>query len=285
MTNKRLFALLLAGLALAGAGFLAAQDRVAQVGYKDTIVVAAGETRDNVASFGGDIIVDGKVRKTVFCLGRYDHDQRRGRRRRRRHRLEHHLKSTAVVKGDLVGLGGTIVKEPGFKIEGDTVYFKSSELTGKIFKEGLKGVFSVSFWPIILVFKLVNLFLWLLVGIVVAVLFPRQIAFAAGPAAPQSSGRRSPPACWPTICFTIFVTFAAVLCLILIGIPIVLSLVVIGLVIKVFGRVVLLFISSAKAWPRPSRNTRSRPSPRSCSDCSSSVSSGSSPSWDSSSRS
>jgi hypothetical protein len=33
-----------------------------------------------------------------------------------------------------------------------------------------------------------------------------------------------------------------VLCLILIGIPIVLSLVVVGLVIKVFGRVVLLFI-------------------------------------------
>jgi len=241
MTSKRLFALLLAGLALAGAGFLAAQDRVAQVGYKDTIVVAAGETRDNVVSFGGDIIVDGKVRKSVFCLGGSitisgevgDAVVGIG--------SNITIKSTAVIKGDLVGLGGTVVKEPGFKIEGDTVYFKSSELTGKIFKEGLKGVFSVSFWPIILVFKLVNLFIWLMVGIVMAVLFPRQIAFAAGELRHNF---------WPTfatgllatICFTIFVTFAAVLCLILIGIPIVLSLVVIGLVIKVFGRVVLLFI-------------------------------------------
>ena len=69
MSSKRLFALILAGLALTGATFLAAQERGARVGYKDTIVVAAGETRDNVVSFGGDIIVDGKVRKTVFSLG------------------------------------------------------------------------------------------------------------------------------------------------------------------------------------------------------------------------
>jgi len=241
MTSKRLFALILAGLALTGATFLAAQERGARIGYKDTIVIAAGETRDNVVSFGGDIIVDGKVRKTVFAMGGSitvsgeigDAVIGIG--------SAITIKSTAVIKGDLVGLGGTIVKEPGFKIEGDTVYFKSSELSGKIFKEGLKGVFSVSFWPIILAFKLVNLFIWLMVGIVMAVLFPKPIAFAAGEL------RRN---FWPsfgtgllaTVCFTIFVSFAAVLCLILIGIPIVLSLVVVGLVIKVFGRVVLLFI-------------------------------------------
>jgi hypothetical protein len=241
MTSKRFFAFLLAGLALAGASFLAAQERGARVGYKDTIVVAAGETRDNVVSFGGDIIVDGKVRKTVFSLGGSitvsgevgDAVVGIG--------SVITIKSTAVIKGDLVGLGGSVVKEPGFKVEGDTVYFKSSELTGKIFKEGLKGVFSVSFWPIILAFKLVNLFIWLMVGIVMAVIFPKQITFAAG------TLRRS---FWPTfgigllatVCFTIFVTFAAVLCLILIGIPIVLSLVVVGVVIKVFGRVVLLLI-------------------------------------------
>jgi hypothetical protein len=241
MMNKRLLAFLFAGLALTGAMALAAQERGARIGYKDTIVVAAGETRDNVISFGGDIIVEGKVRKTVLALGGSitvsgevgDAVVGIG--------SAITIKSSAVIRGDLVGLGGTVVKEPGFKIEGDTVYFKSSELSGKIFKEGLKGVFSVSFWPIILVFKLVNLFIWLLVGIVMAVLFPRQITFAA------SELRRN---FWPTfgigllalVCFTIFVIFAALLCLILIGIPIVLSLVVIGLVVKVFGRVVILLI-------------------------------------------
>ncbi len=241
MTNKHLLALILAGLALTGATVLAAQDRGARVGYKDTIIVAVGETRDNVISFGGDIIIEGKVRKTVLALGGSitvsgevgDAVVGIG--------SAITIKSSAVIRGDLVGIGGTVLKEPGFKVEGDTVYFKSSELSGKIFKEGLKGIFSVSFWPIILVFKLVNLFIWLLVGIVMALLFPRQITFAAG------EMRRN---FWPTfgtgllalVCFTIFVTFAAVLCLLLIGIPIVLSLVVVGLIVKVFGRVVVLLI-------------------------------------------
>lgn len=241
MMNKRFFPLILAGLALTGATFLAAQERGVRISYKDTIVVAAGETRDNVISFGGDVVIDGKVRKAVFVIGGSitvsgevgDSVVGVG--------SAITIKATAVIKGDLVGLGGTVVKEPGFKIEGDAVYFKSSELTGKIFKEGLKGVFSVSFWPIILVFKLVNLFIWLIVGIVMAALFPRQITFAAGEL------RRH---FWPTfgvgllalICFTVFVTFAAVLCLVLIGIPILLSLVVIGVIVKIFGRIVLLFI-------------------------------------------
>ena len=241
MTNKRLPALILGGLALTGAMALAAQERGARVGYKDTIIVAAGETRDNVVSFGGDIIVDGKVRKNVFALGGSITISGEVGVDVVGIGSAITIKSTAVIRGDLVGIGGTVSKEPGFKFEGDTVYFKSSELSGKIFKEGLKGIFSVSFWPIILLFKLVNLFIWLLVGIVVAVLFPRQITFAAGEL------RRN---FWPTFgtgllalaCFTIFATFAAVLCLLLIGIPIVLSLVVAGLIVKVFGRVVILLI-------------------------------------------
>ena len=241
MTNKRLLVLLILGLSLTGASFLAAQTRGDSVGYKDKIVVAVGETRDNVVSFGGDIVVEGKVRKTVLALGGSITVSGEVGETVIGVGSAITIKSSAVIKGDLVGLGGTMDKEPGFKIEGDTVYFKSSELTGKIFQEGLKGIFSVSFWPIILVFKLVNLFVWLLVGVVVAVMFPRQITFAAGEL------RRH---FWPTfgtgllalVCFTIFVAFAAVLCLILIGIPIVLSLVVVGMIVKAFGRVVLLLL-------------------------------------------
>ena len=44
------------------------------------------------------------------------------------------------------------------------------------------------------------------------------------------------------VCFTIFVVFAAVLCLVLIGIPILMSLTAIGMAVKVFGRVVILFL-------------------------------------------
>ena len=241
MKNKRLKGLLLAALALVGAGFLAAGERGDRVGYKDTIVVAAGETRDNVVSFGGDIIVDGKVRKTVFALGGSITVGGEVGEAVIGLGSVITIKSTAVIRGDLVGLGGSVLKEPGFKVEGDTVYFKSSELTAKIFKEGLKGVFSVSFWPIILAFKLVNLFIWLVAGIILALAFPKQLTFAAGELRHNF---------WPSfgtgllalVCFTIFVVFAAVLCLVLIGIPILMSLTAIGMAVKVFGRVVILFL-------------------------------------------
>ena len=147
MKNKRLLIMSVLLLAAGAASALLAQEHGNRLGYKDTIVVGPEETRDNVVSFGGDIVVEGKVRRTVFALGGTiivsgevgEAVVGLGSRIT--------LKSTAVIRGDLIGLGGTISKEAGFHVGGDTVYFKSSELSGKIFKEGFKGIFSLSFWP------------------------------------------------------------------------------------------------------------------------------------------
>jgi hypothetical protein len=241
MLNKKSAVAAVLVIGLGGLPLLLAQDRGDRVGFKDSIIVGAGETRDNVVSFGGDIIVEGKVRKTVFALGGSITISGEVGEAVVGIGSDITLKSTAVIKGDLVGLGGSVFKEPGFSVEGDTVFFKASELTGKLFSEGLKGIFSVSFWPIILVFKLVSIFVWLLLAFVVAALFPRQVVTAA------EEARRS---FWPAlamglaavIIFTFFTLFAAVLCLVLIGIPILLSLILAGLAIKIFGRVVVFYL-------------------------------------------
>jgi hypothetical protein len=252
--NKKILAILIVLAVLNVGTALAARQRGDSVGFRDTIVVSRDETRESVVTFGGDINVEGKVRKSVLAFGGTitisgevdDSVVGFGSRIT--------LKSTAVIKHDLVSLGGTIDKEPGFRVDGDTVYFKGSEISGKVLSEGLKGLLTFTFWPIILIFKMVNIFVWALLGFVVAMLFPKQVTLAGGEI------RRS---FWPIfgtgllalICFTFLVIFAAVLCLLLIGIPILFALIIGGFVVKIFGKVALFYffgeslLRKAKASP------------------------------------
>lgn len=227
-----------------------------RIGWKDTIVVTAGETRDSIASFGGDVIVDGTVRRSVFAMGGTitisgevgDAVVGLGSRIV--------LRSTAVIKGDLVSMGGSIEKEPGFRVEGDTVNFKGPMFSDKAFKNGLWGLIFFPFWPIVLIFKMVNIFLWALAAFLAAMIMPKQIARA-------SAQLRT--SFWPVlgtgilahIVFAFLIVFAALLCLILIGVPILFALIMAGVAIKIFGRVALFYffgesLARSFKWNRPS---------------------------------
>ncbi|MDD8027756.1 MAG: hypothetical protein PHI34_14740, partial [Acidobacteriota bacterium] len=229
-------------------------DRGDRIGYKDTIVVGIGETRENVVSFGGDVVVDGAVEKTVFVFGGSITISGRVGEAVVGIGSEIRLKATADIQGDLVVLGGMVTKEPGSRIGGDTVSFKVGQLTGKAFGQGLAGFLSVSFWPLIIILKAANAFVWLLMAIVITALFPRQIIFASG-----QVRRRFWPIFWTgllgLVIFTVFVVLAAILCLVLIGIPILLTLILAGLAVKIFGRIVLFYLvgeSLARAFNRKS---------------------------------
>jgi hypothetical protein len=240
MTNKKIVVLFMALAVLDVGTALAARQHGDKFGLSDTIVVAPNETRDNVVTFGGDILVEGRVRKSVLAFGGTitvsgevdDSVVGFGARIT--------LKSTAVIKNDLVSIGGTIEKEPGYRVDGDTVYFKGSEIPGRILSDGLKGILSISFWPIILILKMVNVFIWALLAFVVAMLFPKNVARA---------GTEIRTSFWPVfgtgllalICYTFLALFSAVLCLVLIGIPILFALILAGLVIKIFGRVAVFY--------------------------------------------
>jgi hypothetical protein len=116
-------AALLASVAGAGGLATAVSQKKDAVSYRDAIVVLPDETRDNVVSFGGDIDVQGRVRKSVLAFGGSitisgevgDAVVGFGSRIA--------LKETAVVKGDLVILGGSVEKAPGSRVDGDTVNF------------------------------------------------------------------------------------------------------------------------------------------------------------------
>jgi hypothetical protein len=204
------------------------------------ITVAAGESQDNVFTLGGSAVVDGTVRQSVVAIGGTITVSGEVGEAVVGIGSRIVIKSTAVVKGDVVTLGGTLEKEPGCTIRGDTVYVKGSEFGEKLFKGGLiKGLFSFAFIPVILIIKLVGIFVWLILALVGAALFPKQIALASGELR-KSFWTVFAIGLLAHIVFAGLVIFAALLSIILIGIPLLLALIAAAVIIKIFGRVVLL---------------------------------------------
>jgi len=237
---KRIPALILFGLFVLAP--LAAPPRaLAEVGYQRDIHVGPGETQDKIFSLGGNVLIEGKVRDDVMVIGGSITISGEAGQSVVGIGSRILVKSTAVIGEDLAALGGTLEKEPGCSIGGDTIYFQTAEIGDEIFKDGLiSGVFSLSLIPIILVIKLVIIFLWLMGALLGAALFPKPIAYASG---------ELRKAFWPAfgvglvavIVFTGLVLFAALLSIILIGIPVLLALIAAGIIIKVFGRLVVFY--------------------------------------------
>jgi hypothetical protein len=241
MTKKLLAAAVLALVVLvplgrpAAAGGRAARD----------VTVSAGETQDKVFSLGGNVLIEGTVREDVVVFG--GSITVSGEVGKSVVGIGSHIviKSTARIGEDLAALGGTLEKEPGCEVAGDTLYFQTRELGDRLFKDGiLEGALSLSIIPTIIVVKLVIIFLWLLAAVLGVALFPKPLAFAAGEIRTHF---------WPALgtgalailVFTMGVFFAALLSFILIGIPIALALGVAGFIVKVFGRLAVFYFLGA----------------------------------------
>lgn len=224
------------------------------VDFHRDIVVGAGESQDTVFILGGTATVDGLVKKSVVALGGTviisgtveDSVVGIG--------ASITLKSTAVIKKDVVAIGGSLTREPGATVGNDTVYFDLSRVVPRFMRgDGARGFFSLSIVPVILILKLVTVFLWLIMTLVVAAVFPKPIALASGQV------RRS---FWPTfgigflgfIIFSGLIIISALLCLILIGIPILLFVGAAALALRVFGQVTMFHFfgeSLARSFGKP----------------------------------
>jgi len=220
--------LLLGFVPLKGQGFVLKKD----------IYVAEDEVLDNVMTFGGDILVKGKINENVIAFGGTITIEGEVGEVVLGFGSEVTLKSSAIIKGDVVVLGGELHRESGVVIRGDTVYFNASEDVTEFLKEGLGGVIGISLIPFLLIIKLITLFIWFILAVIFAAVFPRQICLAS------AQIRKS---FWPIIgtgllsliIFSGLVILSAFLCFVIIGIPILISLITIGIIIKIFGRVIL----------------------------------------------
>jgi hypothetical protein len=244
---KKIFMLALFGLLLI-APLAAPPAARAEISSQKEIHIAPGETQEEIVSFGGHVLIEGKVRNDVVVIGGSITVSGEVGQSVVGIGSRIVVKSTATIGKDLAALGGTLEKEPGCAIGGDTIYFQTRELGDRLFKDGhlFKGAFSLSLIPIIIVVKLVLIFLWLIVAVMGAALFPKPIAYAAGEMRKHF---------WPALgtgivailIFTLLVFFAAMLSFILIGIPIALALAVAGFIVKVFGRLAVFFFLGESA--------------------------------------
>jgi len=244
---KKIFMLALFGLLLI-APLAAPPAARAEISSQKEIHIAPGETQEEIVSFGGHVFIEGKVRNDVVVIGGSITVSGEVGQSVVGIGSRIVVKSTATIGKDLAALGGTLEKEPGCAIGGDTIYFQTRELGDRLFKDGhlFKGAFSLSLIPIIIVVKLVLIFLWLIVAVMGAALFPKPIAYAAGEMRKHF---------WPALgtgivailIFTLLVFFAAMLSFILVGIPIALALAVAGFIVKVFGRLAVFFLLGESA--------------------------------------
>jgi hypothetical protein len=234
MIKRMLSPVLIAVLGLGLMAPLRAADETA--GDRRQIRVGPGETQAKIFSLGGDVTVEGRVREDVLVIGGSITVSGEVGQSVVGIGSRIIVRSTAVIGEDLAALGGTLVKEPGCAIGGDTIYFQTAEIGDRLFKDGLfKGIFSLSLIPIIIVIKLIVIFLWLVAAVVGAALFPKPLAFAS---------ERIRTSFWSVfgvgllaiVVFSGLVVFAALLSIVLIGIPVLLALSAAGFIIKVFGR-------------------------------------------------
>ena len=235
MINKRIFCLAILFLFL---GLIPLQGQ--GIVFKKDIVVEEDETQDNVISWGGEIRIEGKVTDSVINFGGTIIISGEVGKTVVGFGSDIIVHSTARIAGDVLSLGGTLDKNPGAIIEGDTVYFGTSEEVSQFLKRGFAGVFGFSLFPILIILKLITLVIWFILAIILVAIFPKQISYAS------NQIRTSFWSIFGTgilsiIIFTGLIIFSVFLCFILIGIPILLALVAIGVVIKIFGRVVVFY--------------------------------------------
>jgi hypothetical protein len=200
---------------------------------KSDIYVAEDEVQDNVFSFGGDIIIKGKIKESVVSLGGSITIEGEVGETVLGIGTNIQLKSRALIGADVVCIGGTLNKEPGTTIKGDAIYFKSPQ---DVFS---KGIFSSSrFYPFFFFLKLITSFIWLILAIVLALALPRQISYASDQIK-ESLGPIIGTGLLSLVIFIALCLFSALLSFLIIGIPILLSLILLAVVFKVFGNVVL----------------------------------------------
>ncbi|MBD3413221.1 MAG: hypothetical protein GF421_02170 [Candidatus Aminicenantes bacterium] len=218
---------------------------------KNNITVAENEVQDNVFSFGGHIIIKGKIRESVVSVGGSITIEGEVGETVLAIGSDIHLKSSSLIRGDLVNIGGLLNKQSGTTILGDTIYFKTPQ---DVF---IKGLFSTSrFFSFLFFFKLVTSVIWFILAVLLALILPRQISYASDQIK-ESFGPIIGIGFLSLVIFVALCLCSALLSLLIIGIPILLSLILIAVVFKVFGNVVLfLFVgkglSKALGSQRPS---------------------------------
>lgn len=204
--------------------------------FKKDLLVAENSTYEyNVISLGGDIDIKGKFKHTVILFGgSLNLDGETG---------EDiicfgskvSIGKSALVKGDLFVIGGRLDKDPGAEVKGEFTYFRFD----------LKKIES-SLIPIlsdrrtVTFFKILRIFLWLIISLVVLAVVPRKIN-AAEEVLETHPLKIGILGLLSLLCFIFLVIIFLLLSFVIIGIPLLFIAILAYFVIYIFGRTVIFY--------------------------------------------
>jgi hypothetical protein len=183
-------------------------------------VVILGEVRGDVVVFSGTLEIDGRVKGNAVAI-----------------LTDTTLGDDARIAGDMVHIGGSYEASPEAKIGGESVH---TDLDGIDLAEGAREVASNTF-SIIYIFRLILLAV-LFWGMLIAVLVAPARVTQAGEALKQNWVRAILLGLGAYAAYVVLAVLFALLCLILIGIPLLAVLAIAWFVLQVLGLASLLWL-------------------------------------------
>jgi len=182
-----------------------------------------GKFQRSLILFGGSLKLDGEVGQDVVCIGS---------------KVE--IGAYARVKGDLFIIGGTLARDAGAQVNGEFTYLrfdlkKIESTLSPIFQDAR----SIPF------FKIIRLFIWFIVALIVIAIVPRHV-YGAGEMLGKHPMRVGLIGFLSLCCFLFLLFTFFILVFVLVGIPLLLALIILYFIISVFGRTVIFYFIGEK---------------------------------------
>lgn len=195
-----------------------------------------GDVEESVYLIGGRLIISGQVGQDVICLGSH---------------VE--IRDGAIIQKDLIIIGGSLIRAEKSKIGGEFFYIRTGDDLKKFTQSllpFLPGGADISF------FRIIKVFFWLIVSLVMLAVFPVKIAEASR-LLEERWRKVGAIGIVSLLLFILFLLAFIILSWILIGIPLLLILIAGYFAVLAFGRTVAFYYMGSKIsaiWNRRSIN-------------------------------
>jgi hypothetical protein len=182
-----------------------------------------GSLKGSVILFGGGCVLSGQVEEDVICLdSKVD------------------IRESAVIKGDLFVIGGTVSRDPHSIVNGESFI---SQLDLKKLEAAVLPLFSDS--QTIAFIKAVMIILWLIIALIVFAVIPGKVIHA-GEMLEKNLLKTGTIGILSLISFLFLLLMFVVLSFFIIGIPLFFLLLFAYFIVYIFGRTVIFYFVGIK---------------------------------------
>lgn len=197
-------------------------------------IIINGRLRESIFMGGGELVVKGVVDKDVICIG-----------------TRVTLLENSVIKGELLLIGGSQERRSGARIDGGHFHFRYN---WKSLRSSLHPIFSEK--RSLGFFRAAKIIVWFVIALLTFVLFPQKVMRAESMLF-DKGWRMGVAGILALLTFAALALVSLILSFLLIGIPMLFLLIVAYFIVVVFGRTVFLYFLGGRVMKILGRTTSS----------------------------